>query len=324
MTDVVTLGETMVLFQPSSQGKITDSQYFLKSIGGAESNVALALARLNHPVRWISKLGNDPFGKLILRTLQAENVNVEHVITDSENPTAVFFKEARPLRDPAVYYYRKHSAASHLSIDDFDDQWLLGARHLHMTGITPALSHDTFLLTEAIMKRARELGLTVSFDPNIRFKLWSKEEAKEKLLRLLPYSTIFMPGEDELAFLYPEVESTEDAIKQIHELGVDLIVIKKGEQGSYASLKGKTIVKPAFKIEHVIDSVGAGDAFCAGLLHELLKGDLKNITLSQLELALVTANTMGAYATQFKGDWEGAPTEEELNDLLGKSTLIDR
>lgn len=324
MVDVVTLGETMVLFQPSSQGKITDAQYFLKTIGGAESNVALALARLNHPVRWISKLGEDPFRDLILKTLQGEGVETDDVMIDADNPTAVFFKEARPLRDPAVYYYRKNSAASHLHPDDYNDEWLAGAKHLHITGITPALSHDAFLLVEKVMKKARELDLTVSLDPNIRFKLWSEQEAKEKLLKLIPYSTIFLPGEDELKFLFSETESLEDIIDQIHELGVDLIVIKKGEEGSLASLKGQVIEKPAFKVDHVVDSVGAGDAFAAGLLHELLKGDLNSINIEQLEVALVTANTMGAYATQFQGDWEGAPTEEELNDLLGKETVIDR
>lgn len=324
MVDVVTLGETMVLFQPSSQGKITDAQYFLKTIGGAESNVALALARLNHSVRWISKLGKDPFGHLILKTLQAEGVTTDYVMTDADHPTAVFFKEARPLRDPAVYYYRKHSAASQLKLTDFNDDWLVNARHLHVTGITPALSHDAFLLVEKAMQRARELGLTVSFDPNIRFKLWPKQEAKEKLLKLLPYSTIFLPGEDELRFLFSEVESIDQITDQIHSQGVDLVVIKKGTEGSKASLKGKIIEKPAFKVDHVVDSVGAGDAFSAGLLHELLKGDLHSISFEQVGAALVTANTMGAYATQFQGDWEGAPTEEELNDLLGKKVLIDR
>ena len=324
MADVVTLGETMVLFQPSSQGKITDSQYFLKTIGGAESNVALALARLNHSVQWISKLGQDPFGQLILKTLQAEGVKTDFVMTDMNHPTAVFFKEARPLRDPAVYYYRKHSAASQLNPIDYHDEWLSKAKHLHVTGITPALSNDAFLLVEKVMKRARELDLTVSFDPNIRFKLWSKQEAKEKLLKLLPYSTIFLPGEDELRFLFSETESITTIVDQIHSQGVDLVVIKKGTEGSEASFKGEVIEKSAFKVDHVVDSVGAGDAFSAGLLHELLKGDMHSIKIEQLEAALITANTMGAYATQFQGDWEGAPTVEELNDLLGKEVLIDR
>lgn len=324
MVDVVTLGETMVLFQPSSQGKITDAQYFLKTIGGAESNVALALARLDHPVRWISKLGSDPFGQLILNTLRAEGVDTEHVLTSAEHSTAVFFKEARPLRDPAVYYYRKNSAASQLKLTDFKEQWVSDARHLHVTGITPALSHDAFLLIKEAMKQAKELGLTVSFDPNIRFKLWSKKEAKEKLHALLPYSTIFLPGEDELEFLFDQFDDLDKCLEHIHSLGVDLIVVKKGTQGSVASLKGQMIEQEAFKVDHVVDSVGAGDAFAAGLLHELLQGDLKAIDINQLKSALRTANTMGAYATQFPGDWEGSPTKAELNDLLGKETLVDR
>src|SRR5699024_9383440 len=110
-----------------------------------------------------------------------------------------------------------------------------------------------------------------------------------------------------LRFLFSEVESIDQITDQIHSQGVDLVVIKKGTEGSKASLKGKIIEKPAFKVDHVVDSVGAGDAFSAGLLHELLKGDLHSISFEQLGAALVTANTMGAYATQFQGDWEGAP-----------------
>src|SRR5690625_6260508 len=110
MVDVVTLGETMVLFQPSSQGKITDAQYFLKTIGGAESNVALALARLNHPVRWISKLGEDPFRDLILKTLQGEGVETDDVMIDADNPTAVFFKEDRRRSEQHMSEFRSRAA----------------------------------------------------------------------------------------------------------------------------------------------------------------------------------------------------------------------
>ncbi|SDC21626.1 5-dehydro-2-deoxygluconokinase [Pelagirhabdus alkalitolerans] len=324
MTELVTFGESMVLFYPRFENGIESSQQFTKAIGGAESNIALALARLNHSVRWISQLGADPFGDYILKTLKGEGVDTSFVEQTSDYPTGIYFKEKRPLRNPAVYYYRRDSAASQLSPSDFSDDWIHDTQFVHVTGITPALNEQMFQLTKAVMKRAKELEKRVVFDPNIRFKLWSEKEAKQKLFELLPYCDVFLPGEEELDCLFGSDMSELDLFDSIHDLGIRLIVVKKGAEGAVASFDSKRISAPPYKVEQVIDTVGAGDAFAAGLLHELMKIPFDNLSTDDVRTCLKTATTLGAYATQFSGDWEGAPTQTVLNDLLGESEILDR
>lgn len=195
--DVVTFGESMVLFNPDSNGPIRYVQNFNKSIAGAESNVAIALARLGHEVGWFSRLGNDEFGRYIKAVIRGEGVEVSRAITDEEKSTGILFKERFIHSNPNVYYYRKDSAASNLKPEDIDIEYIKKAKILHITGITPALSkscRDTVLKAIDI---ARENGVKVSFDPNIRLKLWDIDEATSVLLEIAQKADIIFPGIDE-------------------------------------------------------------------------------------------------------------------------------
>ncbi|UOE94944.1 sugar kinase [Alkalihalobacillus sp. LMS39] len=321
--DVVTIGESMVLFQPLIEGTLTYAPMLSKSVGGAESNVALSLQRLGKKSRWISRVGHDPFGDLIISTLSGEGVDISKVIRDPNAPTAVFFKESKGYGDPNVYYYRKGSAASRLMKEEIRPDWFADARHLHVTGITPALGDNTTEMLKEAMIQARKEGLTVSFDPNLRKKLWDEEKARTTLLSLIPYCDIFMPGLEEAEFLVGE-RNEEDYCTVFEELGATLVVLKLGTRGSLAKVGSTMIKADPYKVDYVVDTVGAGDAFAAGLLSILLREDvpLSPSTLEQnIELALKRANIMGALATQFKGDWEGCPTKTEVEHLEeGKQT----
>ncbi|WP_096439649.1 sugar kinase [Alteribacter populi] len=324
--DVVTIGESMVLFQPMQEGQIKYAPLFTNSIGGAESNLALALSRLGMKTRWISRVGQDPFGEMILSTLSGEGVDVSRVVADDSANTAVFFKETKGFGDPNVYYFRKRSAASKLSIHDIQENWFHGAKHLHVTGITPALSENAEEMVREAMRQARSKGMTISFDPNIRKKLWSEQKSREVILSLLPLCDVFLPGVDEAEFLLGEM-TEEDYMKAFQEMGPPVIALKLGEKGAIARYFEHNHIGTAYKVKQIVDTVGAGDAFAAGFLSVLLNqpDPLSEPSLKEsFPHAIARANVMGALATQYKGDWEGVLTLEELEGIMCGKQKVTR
>lgn len=319
--DVVTIGESMILMQPMTEGPLAYTPLFTRTIAGAESNVSIGLTRLGHKVRWISRLGADPFGDIIQSTLAGEGIDVSFVERDDRYPTAIYFKEFKGYGDPNVYYYRKGSAVSHLAPSHVKPEWFQGARHLHVTGITPALGAHTAEAVREAMTQARSQGLTVSFDPNLRRKLWSEEEARRTLLSLVPLCDLFLPGLDEAEFLlgsHSELKYGELFL----EMGAKAVALKLGERGAVGFLEGHTIQVAPHRVERVIDTVGAGDAFAAGVLSVYLEeGEL---TAERFERALRTGATMGALATQYRGDWEGLPKASELARLMSGGKDVTR
>lgn len=176
--DVVMFGETMLLMTPMKQGSLDTVWQFQKGLAGAESNVAIALARLEHAVAWVSNLGADSFGRFLYKTLRGEGVDVSHVQFDETRPTGVFFKEFLGDGRTDAYYYSQHSAASHMHVEDIPLADFTGAKYLLVTGITPALSSLNRDTTFQCIEQAHQCGMHVVFDPNIRRKLWSLEEAR--------------------------------------------------------------------------------------------------------------------------------------------------
>lgn len=321
-TDVVTIGESMVLLQPMNEGPLAYAPMFTRSIAGAESNVSIGLSRLGFKVRWISRLGADPFGDVILSTLAGEGIDVSKVTRDPQYPTAIYFKEFKGYGDPNVYYYRKGSAISQLTPAHVDDSWLQGAKHLHVTGITPALGADTADTIRELMVKARSNGMTISFDPNLRRKLWSEEEARETLLSLIPLCDIFLPGIEEAEFLVG-VRTEDQYGAHFLELGAKAVILKLGEHGSIGFVGNRAVKARPYPVTRIVDTVGAGDAFAAGFL----SGFLENVDLEQgdnLLRALTRANFMGSLATQYKGDWEGLPKRDELLRLLSGGKEVTR
>lgn len=315
--DVVTLGESMVLFQPFRDGPLAHEPLLTRAMGGAESNVAIALSRLGHRARWVSRLGRDPFGDAIRSALAGEGVDVSFVARDDSAPTAVYFREIKGGGEPGVYYYRRGSAASGLSAGDVSPNWMRDARHLHVTGITPALSPGARQATLAAMRLARELGLTISFDPNLRRKLWDEETARATLLEMVPLCDIFLPGMDEAEFLCGQ-SSPQGCAREFLARGPWLVVLKRGEQGAEAFTREHNVAEPARPVPRVVDSVGAGDAFDAGFLSVLLQESSVQEAGEQRQVlarALRRANLLGALATQFRGDWEGLPTLAQVQRM---------
>lgn len=314
--DVVTFGETMVLFNPETEGPLRYVGTFTKSIGGAESNVAIALARLGHSAGWFSKLGDDEFGRYIKSTIMGEEVDVSRVTIDPKRTTGILFKERFSTVNPNVYYYRKGSAASHLKIEDLDMDYISKAKILHVTGISLALSDEMREAVFFAVTEARKRGVLISFDPNIRLKLWSKEEARETILKMVQLTDILFPGKEEAELLLGLTESEEIA-DSFMNLGVKTVALKLGKSGCYVKNNETEAFVHGYTVDHPVDTVGAGDGYAAGFL----SGYLENLSLTE---CAQRANAVGAMATLVKGDMEGFPYKDQVEIFMGLRNSIDR
>lgn len=304
--DVLTVGETMVVFSTRNNKSIVHSNSVDVSIAGAESNVATALARLDYRVRWISRVGEDFLGDKILNTLRGDGVDVNSVVKDPHYPTGVMVKQKKSLLDSEVLYYRSNSAATRLSEDNIDESWVKEAKIIHLTGITPALSHSCQAMMEKIIRLAKKHDKLISFDPNLRLKLWDMETAREVLLPMVKQCDIFLPNVHELKQLFA-VEDKEEAMNHLRELKVPISVIKDGGNGAWLQQRDEKESEfiPAYKVEQVVDEIGAGDAFASGFLHGMLEQ-------KSLIECVKLGHALAAFVISVAGDTEGLPTRNEL------------
>jgi len=311
MLDVVTMGETMIQMSPKQTGLLRHAHEFERYVGGAESNVAIGLARLGHEVGWISRVGADEFGACVQSTIRGEGVDTSQVIRDEEAPTGVYFKEQRRADHTRVYYYRDGSAASRLVPSDLDPDYLGQADFLHLSGITPALSDRCREATWEALRIADERDVSVSFDPNVRRKLWSEEEARSTLREMLPHVHIVLTGDGEASLLTGEDDPVA-AARALRELGPTQVVVRLGAEGALGVGPGGLDRQAAIEVD-AVDVVGAGDAFTAGYLSGRLRGE-------SVGQSLRIGNVAGGLATTVRGDCEGIPTREEVEAYLSVSS----
>jgi 2-dehydro-3-deoxygluconokinase len=297
--EVVTLGECMALVFPTQAVGLADSQALRLDIAGAESNLCIALSRLGHRASFISRVGDDPFGRRIRAVLEAEGVDTRALQTDPTAPTGVFFREHLPDGQRRVYYYRRASAASCLAPDDLPPELFAGARVVHLSGITPALSSSCAAACGRAVELARQAGAAVSFDPNYRAPLWSGAEARAAILPLMAQADILLLGHEDAAAVLG-TRGEEAALQAAVDLGPRWVVLKRGARGALAYADGRRVEMPAYPVERVIDPVGAGDGFDAGFLAGWLRGD-------DLEDCLRLGARVGAAAVGVMGDYAGYP-----------------
>lgn len=304
MTQVVTLGESLASFR--SRGPVGFGQPLTPHLAGAEANVAIGLARLGHSVAWVGRVGDDPFGSAVLRTLRGEGVDVDAAVVDDSAATGMMFLEQRTADLSRVHYVRSGSAGSRVSAQDVPVELIRSATLLHVTGITPALSAEAAGAVSSAVAVAHEAGVQVSLDVNHRARLWSREEAAPVLRALLPRVWQVVAGEDELGLV---ADGPEDgAVSALLELGVHQVALKRGAAGATLHTRQGRLDRDAVAVT-AVDTVGAGDAFCAGLLSAVLD----DATFPE---ALDRAVLLGAWAASTTGDWAGLPTRSELGELL--------
>jgi 2-dehydro-3-deoxygluconokinase len=315
--EVVTLGECLVALVAPAQGPLAEATTFERHIAGAEANVAVGLARLGHSVEYIGRVGDDGFGTAILRKLRGEGVGVERLRVDAEAPTGLMIRERRSLGAAQVLYYRTGSAGSRLAPEDVEAAVFGGARWLHLTGITPALSASAKASMDRAIALARGARLTISVDLNLRRRLWSEETAAPVFRDLVARTDIVLADADEAAIAIGEggdVADPEALARKLVALGAGTAVVKLGADGAVAATgKGPVVHSPGVPVAVVVDPVGAGDAFAAGFIAATLRG-------LALDEALRTANACGAAAVSALGDMSGLPDRAELDRLLAATS----
>jgi 2-dehydro-3-deoxygluconokinase len=311
--DVITAGETMVLGVPPRPGRLRHAGSLELKIGGAESNLAIALSRLGLSAGWAGYLGEDEPGQLVLDRIRAEGVDTSQVRRIKEYPTGLYLRE-QVGADVRVYYYRQGSAASTMQRCAFDADYLSGAKFVHLTGITPALSEDCRIFILWAAREASALGARVSFDVNYRSKLWGTEEAREFVEEILPEVYLLFAGDEEATALWGRDD--EALVRELAHRGPEEVVLKTGSTGSLALVDGEVLEHPAFTVAEV-DPVGAGDAFAAGYL----AGHLWDLPAEE---RLRVANAMGALSVATLGDYEGLPDRDELRAFLDDERSLGR
>jgi 2-dehydro-3-deoxygluconokinase len=271
------------------------------------------MSRLGHDAGWFSKLGADPNGSFINAVVAGEGVDTEHVGFTDAYPTGVMFKERISSTETHVHYNRNGSAASHMKPKDLPQSYISEAEHLHVTGITPVLSSDCRATVERAFEVAHENGVRVSFDPNIRMKLWEGDETRSLLCELMDRADVVMISVDEADQLFDE-RTPERIAGRVLSGTPELVAVTLEDEGARAFTEQASAHHPGFEVD-VVDTVGAGDAFCAGFVSAVLD------ELS-LEEKVIRANLCGAHATTVPGDIEGLPTREDLKSVREGSKFL--
>jgi len=307
MPEVVTIGETMLRLSAPPGIPLEHAPQVDLYVAGAESNVAIALARLGTPAGWISRLVDNPLGRRIAAELRAHGVDVSRVVWTTEGRVGIyFFEPGIPPRQHRVIYDRANSAMALLHPDEIDWSYVRSSKLVHLTGITPALGAGCRAVVSRAIEEARRANVRVCFDVNYRAKLWSADEAKATLTPLLAGIDILISTADDAGMLLPSAGSAEQlATALAARFGSPTVVVT--DRGRCAAAhEGRIVSREGFPVESV-DRIGAGDAFAAGFIHGYLT--------EGLERALDYAVALGALKHTYRGDIAWV-TKEDLTDLL--------
>ncbi len=312
MSEFITIGEPLVVFASEEADKsLAEVSQFKKFLAGAELNVAVGLAKLGHSTDYISQVGQDSFGDFILTELSNRNVGNHLVKRSRDYPTGFYLKEKVTAGDPQVEYFRKNSAAAHFVLDDLPESSFEQLKVLHVTGIMAGISENGLAAVEQLLTELSNRAVTI-FDPNIRQALWKTPEIMiETLNRLAKKAQIVLPGiaEGKLLTGLSNAPEIADFYLQQSER-TNTVVVKDGSKGAYVKTKsGQAFQVASYKVDKVVDTVGAGDGFAAGLISGILD-DL------EFDKAVKRACAIGALAVQSSGDNEAYPTRSELEDFM--------
>ncbi|GIJ12129.1 sugar kinase [Micromonospora andamanensis] len=307
--DLLTVGEALVSLR--SSGPLAAGGPLSMHLAGAESNVAIGLARLGHRAAWAGRVSDDELGEFVLRQLRAEGVDTTDVRRDPQRPTGLMFLERRTADVSRVRYHRAGSAGAALDVDDLRAPLAAGARLLHLSGITPALSASARDAVTWAVRAAAESGIPVSLDVNYRAGLWSRADARATLTPLAGYASVVVASTDELDLVAGAGADERAVATDLLRRGVSTVLVKLGADGARAWTADGVEQVPAVPVT-AVDTVGAGDAFTAGYL----SGHLDGLDLTD---RLRRAVALGAFAVAGHGDWEGLPRRDELSLITGSA-----
>lgn len=307
---VVCLGELLIDFVALESGvTVGEASGFLKAPGGAPANVAVAVSRLGHPSAFLGQLGDDPFGHFLKGVLEEDNVNVDGLRFTDKAMTPLAFVSLADAGERSFSFYRKPSADMLMTPDDVALDIIDNAKIFHYGSIT-MIDDPVKSATLKAAAYARDKGLVVSYDPNLRLPLWpDAEAARIGMIAGLDYANILKISDEELEFM-----TGGHDVRPLWRDTMQLIVITHGERGATAHLRdGQAITQPAFAVEPV-DTTGAGDGFVAGVLVSILEHP--DDYLQKLESILRFANAVGALTTTAKGAIPTLPTREKVDEFI--------
>lgn len=313
--NVLTLGDALITMNPVTKGPLRHVTHFERKVGGAELNFAIGVARLGLSSSWVSRLGADEFGKVIYNFARGEGVDVSDVQFVDGLSTSVNFKEIKEDGSGKTFYYRSNSPILTLEPESITDEMFQGVDVVHLTGVFLSINKKNRYIAKKMIEKARKHNITISFDPNIRLKLWTIQEAREIFKEIFPNVDILLTGLDEIKLIIGE--DSQKALAEFAEsYQIKDLVIKDGGNGSMLYRNGSWTKEKAFDVS-VIDTVGAGDGFDAGYIY----GYLHNYEPAKL---LTFANGVGALVTTVSGDNEGLPYLDEVNAFISNEDIIER
>jgi 2-dehydro-3-deoxygluconokinase len=308
----------MLRYSPAGLERFEQAHQIEIRVAGAESNVAIACARLGLTASWISRLTNNFLGRYVERSIAWHGVDTSSVVWTDEDRMGTYYVEfgaaPRPIR---ILYDRDHSAFSRMVADEIDYASIRGANLFHVTGITPALSGSCEELTLRSMQEARTGQVLVSFDVNYRSNLWSATEvAHERLAACADLADVLFMSESEARDIFQLAGSCESILRSLHrEFPAEAIVLKLGQEGALALCKDTVHRVDALPC-HTVDPIGTGDAFAAGFIYGYLTGDIRK--------ALDYGAGLAALKRTIPGDI-AAVSRVEVEELLeGDGALIQR
>lgn len=304
--EVVTMGEVMALFLTADALPLGTATAFRLDVAGAEATVAIGLARLGHRTAYLGRLGDDPLGHQIVRTLRGHGVDVTGLRLVPDGPTGLLVRDAPRDRPISVRYHRSGSAASTVCPGDIGDtaaERIAAAALVHLTGITAVLSDSAHAAVHHVLRLAREAGTPVSFDPNVRLTLAEPPRWRAVFEEFVPFCDIVLAGADDA-----RVVTAGDPAAWFLDRGAKTVVIKDGANGAYETDGVTTVHEPGRAVAPV-DPVGAGDAFAAGWIGGWLRGE-------SLERRLRAACAVAALAIGAPGDVAGLPDDRTLRAVL--------
>lgn len=313
--NVLTLGDALITMNPVTKGPMRYVTHFERKAGGAELNFAIGVARLGLESKWISRLGEDEFGKVIYNFARGEGVDVSDVQFVKEYPTSLNFKEIKEDGSGRTFYYRSNSPTNTFVMEDITDDLFTSIDIVHLTGVFLSLDKKNLALVMKVIEKAKENNITISFDPNIRLKLWTIDDARETFKEIFPHVDILLTGLDELE-LFLEEDSEDSFTKFANDYNIKDLIIKDGENGSKLYRDGVWTKADAFNVD-VVDTVGAGDGFAAGYIY----GYLHKYSPEEL---LRIANGVGALVTTVSGDNEGLPYIDEVKAFVNNKGIVER
>jgi|SRR5437870_4158009 len=304
--DIVAIGEAMIEFNQASQA---DGRTYLQGFGGDTSNALIAAARQGAKGAYVTKLGDDEFGRMCLGLWRDERIDTQGVAIDPSAPTGIYF--VRHGKDGHVFsYLRAGSAASRMQPADVPAPLIERARYLHLSGISQAISASATDTVFYAIGIARASSVKVVYDPNLRLKLWPLERARAVILATIPLTDYFLPSLDDVRLL-SGLDDPVAILDWCHRQGARTVVFKLGKAGSWVSEDAHRTPIAAFPVD-AVDATGAGDCFDGSLLARLAAGD-------DVVSAARWASAAAALTTTGYGAVAPLPTADRVAQFLASS-----